>query len=552
MMLQSALLDWNLSKMALSMNFLRPFAALSSSLLLLCAGLASCSKDADSSARGERLPEGRYPIEFTVEEVEIEPFTRATVDGDWDGVESVAVWIYSRGNDVKRYSVTSTDGGKTAKLTSDDPLFWEYNGDWCGVMAWYPYSDSYPSAWIVKADQSAVENYRASDFVEGRNSDLSFAERNDPSKNKITFVHRTSKIVVNLVAGPGVILGENTSVKLLNVGRVETGNTVTAYRPDAAKQSFHALLAGRQTITAGAPFIQVNVGSNVFVYTPSTGRPLIENTSYTYTVTVKAHGIEVAEAIGGEWTDGGSEDVASISITHYTTADLKIGDYYYSDGTWSDGGLRKLYSDGTMTMENPKPAPVSGKTVIGIVFHVGQHPNDNSDYSGSGIGQKKCQGYAVALTDATTGYCVWGEYGTKLDLYIDGNYSNLDIDWSGYNYTQTIIKHVGGKDKLNAGEQPGYPATYYAVVAYEDDCPAPTNSSGWFLPSIGQMLKVYQQRNLLSYVDGSSLKDDDYWSSSEDYEEPEYYAIFLNVYKGFVYGGIKNDCYCYVRAILAF
>ena len=524
---------------------------MSSSLLLLCAGLASCTKDVDSSALGERLPEGGYPIEFTAEGVEIGPFTRATVDGDWDGVESVAVWVYSRGNDVKRYSVTSTDGGKTAKLTSDDPFFWQYNDDWCGVMAWSPYSDSYPSAWTVKAGQSAVENYRASDLVGGRNPDLSFAERNEPSKNKITFVHQTSKIVVNLVAGPGVILDRNTSVKFLNMSGVETGNTVTAYRPDAAKQSFHALLSP-QKIAAGTPFIQVKAGSGTFVYTPSAERQLEINTSYTYTITVKAHGIEVKEAAGGEWTDGGSEDVPSISITHYTAADLKIGDYYYSDGTWSDGGLRKLYSDGTMTMENPKPAPVSGKTVIGIVFHVGQHPNDQSDYSGSGIGQKNCQGYAVALTDATTGYCIWGEYGTKLNLYIDGNYSNLDIDWSGYAGTHKIINAAGGKGGLNDSEQSGYPATYYAVVAYEDDCPAPTNSSGWFLPSIGQMLKVYQRRNLLTYVDGSSLKDDEYWSSSEDYEEPEDYAIFMNVYNGFVYGGIKNDWYCYVRAILAF
>lgn len=296
------------------MNILRPFAAISSALLLLCAGFASCSKDVDTSARGERLPEGRYPIEFTAEGVDIEPLTRATVDGDWDGVESVAVWIYTRSNEVKRYSVTSSDGGKTAKFTSDDPFWWEFNGESEGVMAWYPYSDSYPSAWTVKADQSAVENYRASDLVEGRNPDLSFAERNDPSKNKITFVHQTSKIVVNLVAGPGVTLDGNTSVKFLNLSGVETGNTVTACRPDAAKQSFHALLSGRQTIAAGAPFIQVNAAGKAFVYTPSAERQLEINTSYTYTITVRANGIEVKEATGGEWTDGGSEDVPSRDV----------------------------------------------------------------------------------------------------------------------------------------------------------------------------------------------------------------------------------------------
>lgn len=58
-------------------------------------------------------------------------------------------------------------------------------------------------------------------------------------------------------------------------------------------------------------------------------------------ITVKANGIEVTEAISDEWTDGGSEDIMSMKT--YTASDLKLGDYYYSDGTWSDGGLRAIY-----------------------------------------------------------------------------------------------------------------------------------------------------------------------------------------------------------------
>ena len=60
------------------------------------------------------------------------------------------------------------------------------------------------------------------------------------------------------------------------------------------------------------------------------------------------------------------------------------------------------------------------------------------------------------------------------------NYSAPDIDWSGYAWTQKIITAAGGKDKLNATEDSGYPATYYAVVDYAHKVPSPANSTGWF------------------------------------------------------------------------
>lgn len=88
----------------------------------------------------------------------------------------------------------------------------------------------------------------------------------------------------------------------------------------------------------------------------------------------------------------------------YTTSDLKTGDYYYSDGTWSDGGLREIKGDGTMVWAETTPQPKSGKTVIGIVFYAGHHPEDKSDYSKSGIRQAQCHGYVVALTNVNNNH----------------------------------------------------------------------------------------------------------------------------------------------------
>ena len=214
-----------------------------------------------------------------------------------------------------------------------------------------------------------------------------------------------------------------------------------------------------------------------------------------------------------------------------------------------------------MEWAETKPEPESGKTVIAIVFHAGHHANDGSDYSATGIGSEKCHGYAVALTDATNGYCQWGVFGIELGCCpTDGNgnkqdnYSNPDIDWSGYAWTQKIITAAGGKEKLNATEQSGYPATWYAVVDYEKNkAQAPANSSGWFLPSIGQMWNVYQNRtSLFDGKTGSVLQRDWYWSSSEYYDGPMGCALCVNVSSGSVGYSEKSNINSYVRPVLAF
>ena len=227
--------------------------------------------------------------------------------------------------------------------------------------------------------------------------------------------------------------------------------------------------------------------------------------------------------------------------------DLQPGDYLLADGNL-------VGKDETLTTGQQAD-------VIAIVFRAGHHANDGSDYSSTGIGSEKCHGYAVALTDATSSYCMWGVYGTELGCYpTDGsgnkqnNYSNPDIDWSGYSYTQTIITAAGGKENLNATEQAGYPATYYAVVDYETKVKAPTNSSGWYLPSIGQMWNVYRNRSSLfdDKTGVSGLQSGWYWSSSEYYYFPATSALGVRVYSGSVDYWFKDSRGCYVRAVLAF
>ena len=107
---------------------------------------------------------------------------------------------------------------------------------------------------------------------------------------------------------------------------------------------------------------------------------------------------------------------------------------------------------------------------------------------------------------------------------------------------------------MNATEDSGYPATYYAVVDYAHKVPSPANSTGWFLPSIGQMWNVYQNR--ASLFEGktvvSGLKSDWYWSSSEYYYYPALDALYVDVLSGYVLNYYKDSSSSYVRPVLAF
>lgn len=132
--------------------------------------------------------------------------------------------------------------------------------------------------------------------------------------------------------------------------------------------------------------ITLTVTYDGVVYTKTfAGKEFKENSNITL----------AAPSLEGGWAE---------AVTEYAAADLKMGDYLYSDGTTSDGGLRKLYPDGTVETATEAVAPEAGKTVIGIVFHAGRHATDASDYTspltaGGPTLAGEVRGYAVAITD---------------------------------------------------------------------------------------------------------------------------------------------------------
>lgn len=212
-----------------------------------------------------------------------------------------------------------------------------------------------------------------------------------------------------------------------------------------------------------------------------------------------------APSLEGGWAE---------AVTEYAAADLKMGDYLYSDGTTSDGGLRKLYPDGTVETATEAVAPEAGKTVIGIVFHAGRHTLDASDYTkpltaGGPTLAGEVRGYAVALTHANNGISDRANWlkGPNDESGFSVGTSDDEDDWNGYANCRAMHDYV----TAHAGEgwemrhfQAAWACETYGnrsmdydgnpTSAYEWQAPlkAPAGTSGWFLPSCGQLWYIAQ------------------------------------------------------------
>ena len=155
---------------------------------------------------------------------------------------------------------------------------------------------------------------------------------------------------------------------------------------------------------------------------------------------------------------------------------------------------------------------------VGMVIYAGHHPNDRSDYSGTGIGRKQCHGYAVALKYyhlLSYTSIIWGPNGNGLHLFPDYPWEERESpgqyvgrDWSGYLYTTKIIEKAGGRDKLI--DNYSYPAAKRCIQG-----DSPKNSSGWFLPAMGQLKEAFLSYEAITARGGQDFSEGSgYWSSN--------------------------------------
>ena len=245
--------------------------------LALLLGLAACTQD-----EAGFLPEGAEGTSIVFTATGLNPAataiaaTRAPVDGNWEGVQSVAVMMDGT---VKAYDVTpSTADPTSATLTSTDPYYWTSHND-ITVTAWWPYTagETTPPAVKVKANQSTQKDFEGSDLIVADGQTVTYGS---PT---LRFTHRTARVTIVLTDYTEGL----ASVRLTGLS-TENGNPdeITPY--DKGSNTYTALVAP-QSVAAGTTFITCTFGdAKTFVYKMKNATDWQAGGEYTYTVSLAA------------------------------------------------------------------------------------------------------------------------------------------------------------------------------------------------------------------------------------------------------------------------
>ena len=326
--------------------------------LALLFALAACTQD-----EAGFLSEGAEgtPIVFTA--TGLNPAatatagTRAPVDGNWEGVQSVAVLMDGT---VKAYDVTPTN----ATLTSTDPHYWTNHKD-ITVTAWWPYTagETSPPAVKVKANQSARKDFEGSDLIVADGQTVTYGS---PT---LRFTHRTARVTIVLTD----YTEESMGVQLTGLS-TEGGNPAEIIPYDKGSNTYTALVAP-QSVAAGTAFITCTfTNGKTFVYKMKNATDWQAGGEYTYTVslaaakdlgyTIESNGSYTVTSADGlmnvaELVNGGKTD---INITLDKNIDL-TGKDWTPIGTDYDNSYTGTFDGG-------------GHTITGLTF------TTNDEYAG--------------------------------------------------------------------------------------------------------------------------------------------------------------------------
>ena len=266
-----------------------------SATIALLLGLAACTQD-----EAGFLPEGAEgtPIVFTA--TGLNPAatatagTRAPVDANWEGVQSVAVLMDGT---VKAYDVTPTAADPTsATLTSTDPYYWTNHND-ITVTAWWPYTEgeTTPPAVKVKANQSAQKDFEGSDLIVADGQTVTYGS---PT---LRFTHRTARVTIVLTDYTEGL----ASVRL--TGLSTEGDNPDIIVPYSKGSNTYTALVAPQSVAAGTAFITCTfTNGKTFVYKMKNATDWQAGGEYTYTVSLAA-----AKDLGYTIESNGSYTVTS-------------------------------------------------------------------------------------------------------------------------------------------------------------------------------------------------------------------------------------------------
>ena len=418
------------------------FFALAALALLL----GACTQD-----EAGFLPEGAEgtPIVFTA--TGLNPVatatagTRAPVDGNWEGVQSVAVLMDGT---VKAYDVTpSTADPTSATLTSTDPYYWTNHND-ITVTAWWPYTagETTPPAVKVKANQSAQKDFEGSDLIVADGQTVTYGS---PT---LRFTHRTARVTIVLTDYTEGL----ASVRLTGLS-TENDNPAEITPYDKGSNTYTAIVAP-QNVAAGTTFITCTfTNGKTFVYKMKNATDWQAGGEYTYTVslaaakdlgyTIESNGSYTVTSADGlmnvaELVNGGKSD---INITLDTDIDL-TGKDWTPIGTDYDNSYKGTFDGGGHTITgltfttNDKYAGLFGwlnkaGTVKNVVME-GVQITSNQIYGGyiggvAGYSWGTIENCSVSGSVSGTVY-VGGVVGAQIDGSITGCSSSTTVKGTVY------------------------------------------------------------------------------------------------------------------------
>ena len=246
-------------------------------LAALALSLAACTQD-----EAGFLPEGAEGTSIVFTATGLNPAataiagTRAPADGNWTGVQSVAVLMDGM---VKTYNVTpSTADPNSATLTSTDPHYWTNHND-ITVTAWWPYTagETTPPAVKVKANQSAQKDFEGSDLIVADGQTVTYGS---PT---LRFTHRTARVTIVLTDYTEGL----ASVRLTGLS-TEGDNPDVIVPCDKGSNTYTAIVAP-QSVAAGTAFITCTfTNGKTFVYKMKNATDWQAGGEYTYTVSLAA------------------------------------------------------------------------------------------------------------------------------------------------------------------------------------------------------------------------------------------------------------------------
>ena len=369
-----------------------------SAALALLLGLAACTQD-----EAGFLPEGAEGTSIVFTATGLNPAatatagTRAPVDGNWEGVQSVAVLMDGT---VKAYDVTLTTADPTsATLISTDPYYWTNHND-ITVTAWWPYTagETTPPAVKVKANQSAQKDFETSDLIVADGQTVTYGS---PT---LRFTHRTARVTIVLTDYTEGL----ASVQL--TGLSTEGDNPDIIVPYSKGSNTYTAIVAPQSVAAGTTFITCTfTNGKTFVYKMKNATDWQAGGEYTYTVslaaakdlgyTIESNGsytvynadglLNIAELVNGGKTYINITLTADIDLTGKDWTPIGT-DYNNSYTGTFDGGGHTI--KGLTVMTNDQYAGLFGDlgeagTVKNVVMEGVQITNNHgSGYAGGVVG----------------------------------------------------------------------------------------------------------------------------------------------------------------------